>query len=329
MRYQPSERLLQLALEMQSSRMGVSLPDIESQFRCSRRTAQRMRDAVVRAYPQVEAVVDSERRPRWRIPAGGVVTPGVVTADELADLEATIKLLRQQNQRRRADALQMVLQKLRATLPQKLQTRLAPDIEALLEAEGLAMRPGPRPTIRPDVIDTIRLAIKQGRELYLAYRGRRTGRSSGRRLQPLGFIFGNRHYLVGIAPEKPPAEPRLYALSGVSRVSVTERAFQRDPGFSLQRFAERAFGVFQDEPRDIVWQFSPDVAAAVREYNFHPTQKLEKQRDGSVIVRFHAGGLLEMCWHLYTWGKSVTVLEPPELQHMMKRASQHTNYRLD
>ena len=116
-RYQPSERLLQLALEMQSSRMGVSLPDIESQFRCSRRTAQRMRDAVVRAYPQVETVVDSERRPRWRIPAGGVVTPGVVTADELADLEATIMLLRQQNQRRRADALQMVLQKLRATLP--------------------------------------------------------------------------------------------------------------------------------------------------------------------------------------------------------------------
>jgi hypothetical protein len=34
------------------------------------------------------------------------------------------------------------------------------------------------------VIDTIRLAIKQGRELYLAYRSRHTKRSSGRRLHP-------------------------------------------------------------------------------------------------------------------------------------------------
>ena len=35
--------------------------------------------------------------------------------------------------------------------------------------------------------------------------------------------------------------------------------------------------------------------------------------DGALIVRFRAGGALEMLWHLQTWGDAVEVLEPPDL----------------
>ena len=38
--------------------------------------------------------------------------------------------------------------------------RLEPDIEALLEAEQLAMRPGPRPKSRPFVLEELRNALK-------------------------------------------------------------------------------------------------------------------------------------------------------------------------
>ncbi|MFC3119550.1 hypothetical protein ACFOHS_19975 [Jhaorihella thermophila] len=33
--------------------------------------------------------------------------------------------------------------------------------------------------------------------------------------------------------------------------------------------------------------------------------------DGRLEVRFHAGGWLEMAWHLYQWGDSVEVVAPP------------------
>ncbi|MCG3775345.1 MAG: hypothetical protein JW395_2177 [Nitrospira sp.] len=94
MRYEITDRVLQLALTMQGSRMGLSLLDIERDFDVSRRTAQRMRDAVLRNYPQAEQLVDSERRPRWRIPVAGVVTPSAVVAEDIVDLEATARLLR-------------------------------------------------------------------------------------------------------------------------------------------------------------------------------------------------------------------------------------------
>jgi len=328
MRYEITDRVLQLALSMQGSRMGLSLLDIERDFDVSRRTAQRMRDAVLRNYPQAEQLVDTERRPRWRIPVSGVVTPGALVAEDIVDLEATARLLRQRNLRARAASLEKIARKLRATLPAAAQRRLEPDIEALLEAEGLAMRPGPRQVIRPEIIDTIRLAIKQGCEIYVHYRSRNSRRSSGRRLQPYGFLLGKQHYLVGMSPDRHPGDARLFALGQIQRVNPLDQSFVRDADFSLQKFSERSFGVFQEPQHDIVWRFLPAVADVVAEYIFHPSQSIQKQKDGSIIVRFRAGGLMEMCWHLYTWGANVEVVEPVELRKMMQRALAHQNFAL-
>lgn len=170
MRYEVTDRVLQLTLAVQGSRLGITLGDIEHDFEVRRRTAQRKRDAVLRNYPQSEQLLDDERRPRWRIPVSGAVTPGALSAQDVVDLEATAKLLRQCNLWARAASIAAIARKLRAALPVDTQRRLEPDIEALLEAEGLAMRPGPRPVIRSEVIETIRLAIKQARELYVPYR---------------------------------------------------------------------------------------------------------------------------------------------------------------
>ena len=327
MRHAPAERVLQLALAMQGSRIGLCLSDIEDRFRVSRRSAQRLRDAVLRLYPQAEQLVDDEQRPRWRI-GSGTVAPAALAADDLVELESTARFLRQRNLHKRAAVLERIAGKLQSALPASTQTRLAPDIEALLEAEGLAMRPGPRPAIREEVIDKVRLAIKQGRELYLHYRSQHSRRSSGRRLQPYGFLLGKQHYLVGMSPDRHPGEARLFALAHIRRVNPLETTFVRDPAFSLQAFAERSFGVFQGPPHDVVWKFTPDVADAVAEYVFHPTQKVKRQRDGSTLVSFRAGGLLEMCWHLYTWGAHVEVLQPAELKQMMGRALGHRKFQV-
>ena len=68
--------------------------------------------------------------------------------------------------------------------------------------------------------------------------------------------------------------------------------------------------MFQEEPFDVVWRFSPKAAPDARQFLFHPTQTMESQPDGSLIVRFRAGGALEMSWHLFTWGDEVEVLKP-------------------
>jgi len=106
-------------------------------------------------------------------------------------------------------------------------------------------------------------------------------------------------------------------------VDILAEPFARDPEFSLGAFAERAFGVFQEKLVDVAWRFAPSAAATAREFLFHPGQTQEPQDDGSLIVRFRCGGLLEMAWHLYIWGDGVEVLEPASLRRMTEGHRPH------
>jgi len=209
-----------------------------------------------------------------------------------------------------------------------LQARLEPDIEVLLEAEGLAMRPGPRPRISEEVIVEIRRAIKESCEISIKRQVPNTRRTEMRRIQPYGFLFGRQHYLVGTSPDRHPEDHRIYLLSSLKKVTRLRTHFVRQAGFSLEAFAQRSFGVYQEPPQKVVWRFKPAVAEAVLNYQFHPTQVVKRQRDRSVLVTFTAGGFMEMCWHLYTWGDNVEVIEPTGLKALLTSALRHNNFEV-
>jgi hypothetical protein len=61
---------------------------------------------------------------------------------------------------------------------------------------------------------------------------------------------------------------------------------------------------------EVVWRFAPWAAETARAFVFHPGQRLEDQRDGSLVVRLDVSGWLEIPWHLYQWGDAVVVLAP-------------------
>ena len=66
------------------------------------------------------------------------------------------------------------------------------------------------------------------------------------------------------------------------------------------------------------WRFAPSAANVARTFIFHPDQKVQEEADGSLTVRFTAGGWLEMAWHLYQWGDVVEVIAPPELRILVE-----------
>ena len=101
MRYGNADRMIELCHELQSTRIGWTLEDIQERFKVGKRTAQRMKNAVLRVYHQTEEYYDDERRKRWRIPQNFTTPVGEITADELADLEFAIRSLRKYNDRRR------------------------------------------------------------------------------------------------------------------------------------------------------------------------------------------------------------------------------------
>lgn len=318
MRYEKADNMLQLALEMQAARGGLSLQDIESRFDVGRRTAMRMRDAILRNFPQAEEVDTDERIKRWRIPPGVLNQLVNFSADELADLDTAIKLLRQRNRKDQAANLETLAAKVKALMNPDAQRRVEPDLGALLEAEGLAMRPGPRPRIKVMVTEDLRRAIKGCNQVKIKYRNRKNRKLNTRLVYPYGFLHGHRHYLVAYHVHPKANNVTLFSLPNIEGVEVLDESFERDQDFSLQAFAERSFGLYQEEPYDVVWRFTSEAAKDAKEFLFHPSQKFKQNKDGTLDVHFHAGSDLEMAWHLYKWGDQVEVLEPKKLAQMIK-----------
>ncbi|WP_168769548.1 helix-turn-helix transcriptional regulator [Yoonia sediminilitoris] len=303
---------------MQGRADGLSLNDIGETYEVSRRTAERMRDAIRDAFPQVEEISEPGERKRWRLPPGTTGRLADPSIDDIATLNRGAELARQSGDIVTADNLDILSDRLRAGLSGPIRTRLEPDIAALLEADGVALRPGPRERISEETLNDLRQAILAGVWINADHRTRASGLlSQNARLGPLAMLLGEgRQYLVAYSDWA--EDVRLFALAGFERIALSNESFERSEDFDLNVWLQRAFGTWQEEVQDVVWRFSSAAAADARLYMFHPTQEITDEPDGSLIVKFRAGGFREMCWHLFRWGNDVEILAPTELQQMFR-----------
>jgi predicted DNA-binding transcriptional regulator YafY len=189
-----------------------------------------------------------------------------------------------------------------------------PDVEALVRAETLALQAGPRPHEDEGQIATLRHALMAMKRVRFEYRG--GSRPGARReVAPYGLMFGRANYLV--AAEPPSGEPRNWRLDRIGEIEVLDTPAAPPEGFSLSDYANRSFGIYQDDVEDVVLRVLPHGAEDARAWRFHPNQALEEQADGAVIVRFRASGMRELAWHLFTWQDKVEILAPEALRQRM------------
>lgn len=305
MRYGRQEDLLKLALRMQGSAEGLSIADIEREFGVSRRTAERMRDAILRAYPQVEERLGTHGQKYWRFPPGTLGRMEEPTLDELAAGHRAVAIARREGDLATAETLDRLLAKVRAMLRADRRRRVEPDLEAQLLADGVAFRPGPREHIAPHILATLREAILAGVMISADHRARSSGKlSRNTRLGPIAMLFGEgRQYLLAWSEYQD--DLRLFALAGFERIELEDDIYERPAGFDLQDWLAESFGIWREEPEDVEWRFLPEVADEAATYVFHPKQTTERLPDGSLVVRFRAGGKQEMAWYLSRWGDKV------------------------
>ena len=314
MRYEGLKDILDLAVRLQGAHGGLTLDDIEAEFSISRRTAERRRDAVDAAFGPLEPVDRDDGKRHWRLRSDALRRLVSVSAEELAELGAAAAALDRAGLGERAAMLRDLAAKLQATLRAESQARVESDLEMLVQAEGLAMRPGPRQRLDRGLLALLREAITTCRVVEFRYFAQSTRRRSWQQVRSLGLLYGNRAHLVGWTDWA--EEPRLWRLANMSEARITDEAFEWDPAFDLHRFAERSFGTFQEKPVKVVLRFDARARDAAA-FRFHPNQSVEENEDGSLTVCFKAGGLDEMCWHLFTWGESVTVEKPARLRRRL------------
>jgi len=315
MRNAPAERLLRLARHLAGTRVGLTLDEMATELGVERRTAERMRDTLASMFPQLSYWDDDERVRRWRLPGSALVGVIELRAEAVAAIETAARECDARGEADRAALLREASTTLRAVMRPDALRQAEPDIAALMEAEGIAMRPGPRPVIAAGVLPTLRRAILGMQLVVVRYAGRDSEKPAARILCPYGILYGGRGWLVAHVDGLP--EMRLWRLDRVASVDLLDRGFPRQENFSLSAYAAQSFGIFQEEPFDVVLRFEPEAAEDAAGWLFHPSQQSKREMDGALTVRLRAGGLQEMSWHLFTWGTALTVLAPEELRQRL------------
>ena len=313
MRHDKAVMVIELARRMAASAEGLTLDEMARETGVGRRTAERMRDAVILLFPSVEEVSDPPGK-RWRIRGGLSAFEQAPTATELLELSKAAQGLRASGEPGRAAALEGLERKLKSAMRSTTLNRLAPDLEALVRAETIAVQAGPRPHADEAMLATIRGAVLAQAPLGFTYS--RPGAEARRRsVAPCGVMFGRANYLV--AADRESKKVQTFRLDRMSAVEVQDGFAPPPPEFDLSGFASQSFGIYQDEIEDVVLRVSPEGAAEARGWRWHPTQALEDQPDGGVVVRFRASGMRELAWHLFTWGDQVTIVAPQRLKAVM------------
>lgn len=316
MRHEKAGLLLELARSLAASAEGLTLDEMAVIAGTGRRTVERMRDALEQLFPQMEMLPEGTVK-RYRIPGGLDGFFQAPTTEELVELGQAAAVLRAGGYVARAEIVESLDRKVRSALKGRALRRLSPDVEALARAEMSVARAGPRPVDDPAVMAVIREAVMSMCAVRFRYHG---GSTPGRlrTIAPWGLLYERMNYLVGAEAGK--QEPRNWRLDRISDIELTDMPAAPPNDFSLADYAGRSFGVYQDEVEDVVLRVLPHGAEDARGWRFHADQTLETLPDGAVIVRFRSGGMLELAWHLFTWGDRIEILGPERLKATMREA---------
>lgn len=301
-RYPKLGKILNLIIKMQSRYSGITLNDIQEELEVSRRSAERLRDVLIWEIPQIEELPTTGREKHWGFSRSSHLREIIsFSKDEIAELEGIKNNLQLDSTK---DVLNGIVDKLKA-LSRKNATEIEDAIEILLKTEGSAVTQKPSYKIDIQILDTIRQAIKENLRIKCKYDDR------DKILSPFGIVYGANIYLIGVEGDKP--DPYVYRLHKVTDIELTEEKFDKGD-FDIKEYANRSFGVYQNEIIKVELRFSKEVAEDVLNYNFHPTQKVKQNDDGTVTVKFKASGELEILWHIFRWGDKVQIISPKSLK---------------
>jgi predicted DNA-binding transcriptional regulator YafY len=171
---------------------------------------------------------------------------------------------------------------------------------------------------RGELVDRLLLGIEDRRATHVVYRSARATEPVTYELHPYGLIF-HRGSLYLVAYSRDHAAVRHFKVDRIEEVDVSAFPFQPQPDFDLSKHLASSFGVFHgDGDTRVTVRFSPEVARYVEESNWHTSQKLKRQKDGSLLAEFRLSTTAEIKQWILSFGRHAEAIAPPELREELR-----------
>lgn len=291
----------------------MSINDLSGEFGVSRRQIYRDIDRIQEEGHPLEQS-DGGGEKSWQLPLGYKGLPPItVTPYELMALHFAKRHLDYLAGTPFADELDSLIKKIEAGLPHRIFNHLSRINQEFLPRSGPVRNYAGQKVI----LKQLQKALLLQYTVVLLHRKPDYDDPVEHRVDPYLLLlhqFGL--YVVGYSHRA--KQLRMFAVERIASMEVLEDRFILPEGIELDQVYDNLFGLIDEPAQRVRIQFTPNVAYLVKERRWHPSQKNEVQKDGSVIATFTAGGMDELASWVLSWGQEARVLEPQALVEAVK-----------
>jgi predicted DNA-binding transcriptional regulator YafY len=117
---------------------------------------------------------------------------------------------------------------------------------------------------------------------------------------------------------------RNFKISRIKELNMSNKRFFEDNEFDIGEHFGRVWSIApENKIYNVKLRFTAIVAFDVAAVQWHRTQKVTFEDDGSVILEFRVDGLNEIIWWILSYGDRVQVLAPKILREKITEIAQH------
>ena len=117
----------------------------------------------------------------------------------------------------------------------------------------------------------------------------------------------------------------MLAIQRIRKLELLDKSFPKDHPFDSNEFWKGKFGLFPGEQVEVKLRFNKDIRHHIEGRTWHPSQSVEIDKRGNLIITKKVGITPELISWILGWRMFVKVLEPEELVEEIKRNVEEIN----
>jgi len=299
-----TERLIKIWLLLANNPAGYTIRELAGRCGVNIRTVYR--DMLALGADLNVPVYNDNKR--WKIDERYILPPIQFTLSEALNIFLAARLVLRYSNRYDPNA-EATFTKLSAVLPPKLaeQVHKTMDWMQTLEKNEKHLR----------ILATVAEAWVSQRRLRIAYQSLPAQKVVERIIEPYYIepvAPGHASYIIAYCHRA--REVRTFKIERIESAALTSDSYTIPPDFDANEFLGSSWGiVVEGEIKTIKLRIRDvELMRIMEETTWHPSQKLEKQKDGSVIMTLRVTDTVDLYSWILGWGEKIEVLEPKELR---------------
>jgi len=299
-----TERLIKIWLLLANNPAGYTIRELAGRCGVNIRTVYRDMLALG-ANLNVPVYNDNKR---WKIDEGYILPPIQFTLSEALNIFLAARLVLRYSNRYDPNA-EATFTKLSTVLPPKLAEQVHKTMDWMqgLEKKEKHLR----------VLSTVAEAWVSQRRVRITYKSLPADKVTKRIIEPYYIepaAPGHASYVIAYCRRA--KEVRTFKIERIGSAELTSDTYTIPPEFDANKYFGSSWGiVVEGKPKTIKLRTEDiEMMRLMEETVWHPSQVLEKQKDGSMIMTVRVTDTVELFSWIMGWGEFVEVLEPKELR---------------